>query len=66
MDIIDQLYQELNHLTLIKQAEVTGVTKSTLSRIWNRQLPPKMETIEKMANAVGLELSLRKAKRDKS
>lgn len=57
-DIITQLRQDLAHLTLMQQAEVTGVTKSTLSRIWNGDIPPKLETIEKIARAAGKTLVL--------
>lgn len=58
MDIVTQLQQELNHLTLAQQSEVTGVTICTLSRIWNKQLAPKVETMEKIANACGKTLAL--------
>lgn len=59
-EIITQLRQDLLHLTLMEQAELTGVTKSTLSRIWNGDIPPKLETIEKIARAAGKTLVLAK------
>ena len=59
-DIIAQLRQDLAHLTLMQQAEATGVTKSTLSRIWNGDIPPKLETVEKIARAAGKTLVLAK------
>lgn len=62
-EIITQLRQDLLHLTLMEQAEATGVTKSTLSRIWKGEIPPKLETVEKIANAVGKTVVLTKQKK---
>ena len=61
--IVDQLRQDLLHLTLMEQAELTGVTKSTLSRIWKGEFPPKLVTVEKIANAAGKTVVLTKKKK---
>lgn len=63
IDIITQLHEQVRHLTLAQQSEKTGVTMCTLSRIWRGELPPKLETMEKIADALGMELCLRKKKR---
>jgi DNA-binding phage protein len=48
-------YSEITHK---KIAEETEMTRANVSRFFGAKNPPTMETFEKVANAVGMELTL--------
>jgi len=48
-------YSQITHQ---KIADETGITRANVSRFFGAKNPPTMETFEKVANAVGMELTL--------
>lgn len=45
------------NLSLVNVAEMTGVSKSTLSRIENGQVSPTLDTLEKIAKGINVSIT---------
>lgn len=61
-NIIQQIKAEAQRLGYsdYKIAELSGLNRSTVGRVLNEKFSPKMETVEVIAKALGLQLGIKK------
>lgn len=50
-------YRNLNKVTLVKLSEMTGISKSSLSRIENMVKSPTLDQLEKIAKALDVQMT---------
>jgi len=50
-------YRNINKVTLVKLSKMTGISKSSLSRIENMIKSPTLEQLEKIAKALDVQIT---------
>lgn len=56
MEILIWQQRTSNNYSLVKLAEITGVSKSEINAIENGKVSPRLDTLERIAEGLGVEI----------
>lgn len=56
MQILLWEQREKQNLTLLKLAEITGISKSQINAIENGKVSPRLDTLERLAEGLGVDI----------